>query len=58
MAARRSARQLDHLFTKDLKRDIGLSFRVMSFRRPLRMDWAVSDEDWSIWAMHTQAFAR
>ncbi len=31
MAARHSARQLDHLFTKDLKRDIGLSFRVMSF---------------------------
>jgi len=46
------------LFTKDLKWDVGLSFRVMAFRLPLRLDWAVSDEDYSIWAMYSQPFAR
>jgi len=46
------------LFTKDLKWDVGLSFRLMTFRMPLRLDWAVSEEDWSVWAMFQQPFAR
>ncbi len=46
------------LFTQDLKWDVGLSFRVMSFRQPLRLDWAVSEEGSSIWAMYSQPFAR
>ena len=46
------------LYFKDLKWDAGLSFRVMAFRVPLRLDWAVSDEDYSIWAMYKQPFAR
>lgn len=46
------------LFTKDLKWDVGLSFRIMTFRQPLRLDWATSDEDWSIWAMYSQPFSR
>lgn len=32
------------LFIKDLKWDVGLSFRVMAYRMPLRLDWAVSEE--------------
>lgn len=46
------------LFTKDLKWDVGLSFRLMTFRLPLRLDWAASDEGYSIWAMYSQPFAR
>ncbi|BAO44245.1 BamA/TamA family outer membrane protein [Thiolapillus brandeum] len=46
------------LYFKDLKWDVGLSFRVMAFRVPLRLDWAISDEDYSIWAMYKQPFAR
>ncbi|MGV6826452.1 MAG: BamA/TamA family outer membrane protein [bacterium] len=46
------------LFFKDLKWDVGLSFRIMSFRQPLRLDWAVSEEDYSIWAMYAQPFSR
>ncbi|MEN8166298.1 MAG: BamA/TamA family outer membrane protein [Pseudomonadota bacterium] len=46
------------LFTQDLKWDVGLSFRIMTFRMPLRLDWAISEEDQSIWAMYSQPFAR
>ncbi|MBE9549124.1 MAG: hypothetical protein IMF09_06905 [Proteobacteria bacterium] len=46
------------LFIKDLKWDVGLSFRVMAFRMPLRLDWAVSEEGHSVWAMYKQPFAR
>ncbi len=46
------------LFTQDLKWDVGFSFRIMSFRQPLRLDWAISEEDSSIWAMYGQSFAR
>lgn len=46
------------LFTDDLKTDVGLGFRLMAFRVPVRLDWAVSDEDSSIWAMVSQPFAR
>ena len=57
-AGRVAAEYDTDLFTKDLKWDVGLSFRVMSFRLPLRLDWAVSDEDYSIWAMYSQPFSR
>ncbi len=57
--AGRVSRKYDaDLYFKDLKWDAGLSFRVMAFRVPLRLDWAVSDEDYSIWAMYKQPFAR
>lgn len=46
------------LFIKDLKWDVGLSFRVMAYRMPLRLDWAVSEEGQTIWAMFEQPFAR
>jgi len=46
------------LFTRELKTDVGLSFRVMAFRLPLRIDWAISEEGSSIWAMFSQPFAR
>ena len=46
------------LFTEDLKWDVGLSFRLMAFRLPLRLDWAISEEDQSLWAMYSQPFAR
>ena len=46
------------LFHKDLKWDVGLSFRVMTFRVPVRLDWAFSDEGYSIWAMYGQPYSR
>jgi hypothetical protein len=46
------------LWFKDLKWDAGLSFRVMTFRLPVRLDWAFSDEGYSIWAMYGQPFSR
>lgn len=46
------------LFIKDLKWGVGLSFRVMAYRMPLRLDWAVSEEGQTIWAMFEQPFAR
>ncbi|MCU7845128.1 MAG: BamA/TamA family outer membrane protein [Candidatus Thiodiazotropha sp. (ex Monitilora ramsayi)] len=46
------------LFTKDLKWNLGLSFRIMAFQQPLRLDWAVSEEDYAIWAMYSQPFSR
>jgi hypothetical protein len=46
------------LFIKDLKKDIGLSLRLMAFRSVIRLDWAVSDEGSQIWAMYNQTFGR
>jgi len=46
------------LLFKDLKWDVGLSLRIMTFRQPIRLDWAISDEDWSIWAMYDQPYSR
>ena len=45
------------LFFRDLKWDAGLSLRLMTFRQPIRLDWATSDEGWSIWAMYSQPYA-
>lgn len=46
------------LFTKDLKLDGGLGLRFMTFRNVVRLDWAVSEEGSSVWAMFQQPFAR
>jgi hypothetical protein len=46
------------LFVKDLKYDVGLSLRLMTYLAVVRLDWAVSDEGHSIWAMFEQPFAR
>ncbi|HIE55693.1 MAG TPA: hypothetical protein EYP90_11010, partial [Chromatiaceae bacterium] len=46
------------LFYKDLKWDFGLSLRVMTFRVPMRLDWALSEEGYSIWAMYGQPYSR
>jgi hypothetical protein len=46
------------LFFKDLKWDAGLGIRLMAFRMPVRLDFAVSDEGSSVWAMFGQPFSR
>ena len=46
------------LFVNDLKYDAGLSFRLMAFHSVVRLDWAISDEGHSIWAMYEQTFGR
>jgi outer membrane protein assembly factor BamA len=46
------------LFVKDLKWDAGVGIRLMAFRMPVRLDFAVSDEGSSVWAMFGQPFAR
>jgi len=46
------------LFFKDLKWDAGIGIRMMAFRAVVRLDWAVSDEGSSVWAMISQPFAR
>ncbi len=46
------------LYFEDLKWDLGFSFRVMTFRLPVRLDWAFSDEGYAIWAMYGQPFSR
>jgi hypothetical protein len=46
------------LFTRDLKWDAGVGIRLMAFRLPVRLDFAVSDEGSSVWAMFGQPFAR
>jgi outer membrane protein assembly factor BamA len=46
------------LFFKDLKVDAGIGLRLMAFRTVVRLDWAISDEGSSVWAMVSQPFAR
>ena len=46
------------LFLKDLKWDVGIGLRLMTFRLPVRVDVAFSEEGSSIWAMFAQPFAR
>ena len=46
------------LFFKDLKYDAGIGLRFMAFRAVVRLDWAVSDEGNSVWAMISQPFSR
>ncbi|GBE07085.1 MAG TPA: hypothetical protein ENG90_01745 [Gammaproteobacteria bacterium] len=46
------------LFFKDLKVDGGIGLRFMTFRAVVRLDWAVSDEGSSVWAMISQPFSR
>lgn len=46
------------LFVEDLKIDAGISLRLMTHHAVVRLDWAVSEEGHSIWAMYEQAFAR
>jgi outer membrane protein assembly factor BamA len=46
------------LFFKDLKVDAGIGLRLMAFRAVVRLDWAVSEEGNSVWAMIEQPFSR
>ena len=46
------------LFFKDLKVDGGIGLRFMAYRAVVRLDWAVSDEGSSVWAMISQPFSR
>lgn len=46
------------LFFDDLKVDAGIGLRFMAFRTVFRLDWAVSDEGNSVWAMISQPFSR
>jgi outer membrane protein assembly factor BamA len=46
------------LFFKDLKVDGGIGLRLMAYRAVVRLDWAVSDEGSSVWAMISQPFSR
>ena len=46
------------LFFKDLKVDAGIGLRLMAFRAVVRLDWAVSEEGSSVWAMIQQPFSR
>ncbi len=46
------------LFTKDLKWSAGVGLRLMTFRLPVRLDFAVSEEGPSVWAMFAQPFSR
>lgn len=46
------------LFFKDLKFDAGVGLRFMAFRTVFRLDFAVSDEGGSVWAMISQPFSR
>ena len=46
------------LFFKDLKVDAGIGLRLMAFRAVVRLDWAVSEEGSSVWAMVSQPFSR
>jgi hypothetical protein len=46
------------LFFKDLKVDAGIGLRLMAFRSVVRLDWAVSEEGNSVWAMIQQPFSR
>ena len=46
------------LFFKDLKWDAGIGVRLMAFRAVVRLDWAISDEGSSVWAMISQPFSR
>jgi len=45
------------LFTQHLKRDAGLSLRLMSYQAVVRLDWAASKEGNTVWAMYEQTFA-
>ena len=57
-AGRVSPQYDSDLYFKDLKYDRGISLRLMSFHAVMRLDWAVSDEGNSVWAMYEQTFAR
>ena len=46
------------LFYDSLKWDVGLGLRLMAFRIVVRLDWAISEEGSSAWAMVAQPFAR
>ncbi len=46
------------LFFKDLKIDAGVGLRFMAFRAVFRLDFAISDEGGSVWAMFSQPFSR
>lgn len=46
------------MFTKDLQWDVGIGLRLMTFRMPVRLDFATGDEGASIWAMFAQPFSR
>jgi hypothetical protein len=46
------------LYYKDLKWDIGIGIRLMTYRTVVRLDLTVGDEGSSVWAMISQPFAR
>ena len=46
------------LFVKDLKVDAGIGLRMMAYRAVIRLDFAVSEEGASAWAMISQPFSR
>lgn len=46
------------LLFKDLKWSAGIGVRLMAFRLPVRVDFAVSEEGPSVWAMFAQPFSR
>jgi hypothetical protein len=46
------------LFTTDMKFDAGFGIRLMAFRTVVRLDWSVSEEGNSVWAMYAQPFSR
>ena len=46
------------LFFEDLKWSAGVGLRLMAFRTPVRLDFAVSEEGASVWAMFAQPFSR
>lgn len=46
------------LFVKSMKWSTGVGLRLMAFRLPVRLDFAVSDEGASVWAMFAQPFSR
>jgi hypothetical protein len=57
-AGRVSADYDTDMFTKDLKYDAGVGLRLMAFRYVFRVDYTVSDEGGSVWAMVNQTFGR
>jgi len=46
------------LYFKDLKWNIGVGIRLMTFRAVVRLDIAVGEEGGTVWAMFSQPFSR
>lgn len=46
------------LYFKDLKWNVGMGIRLMTFRAVVRLDIAVGEEGASVWAMISQPFSR